>query len=159
MILDVHLSYLPFGHGFPTMHCTIISRRLYLMRLKSANIAALAFCISIVELHNVTKPLRLMCLLISFFVDDTQKLFVFMLPVAEFWIVVQVSEAATRCNLLGSYWLQVDSEELRLKDVQKHNVVQEWPYKLLRRYGADKVNHQHTRKTCGFASCLRLRSA
>ncbi|XP_075870621.1 docking protein 1 isoform X2 [Nelusetta ayraudi] len=57
---------------------------------------------------------------------------------AEFQVVVQMSEAATRCNLQGSYWLQVDSEEMRLKDVQKKNVVREWPYKLLRRYGADK---------------------
>lgn len=63
-----------------------------------------------------------------------------MLPVAEFWVVVQMTEAATRCNLQGSYWLQVDSEELRLKDVQKDNVVREWPYKLLRRYGTDKVS-------------------
>lgn len=71
--------------------------------------------------------------------DDTQELFVFLFAVAEFWVVIQASEAATRCNLLGSYWLQVDSEELRLKDVQKNNIVQEWPYKLLRRYGTDKV--------------------
>lgn len=80
-----------------------------------------------------------MLLLIVFFVDDTQELLVFLLPVAEFWVVIQAGEAATRCNLLGSYWLQVDSEELRLKDVHKNNVVQEWPYKLLRRYGSDKV--------------------
>lgn len=81
-----------------------------------------------------------------------------MLPVAEFWVVVQVSEAATRCNLLGSYWLQVDSEELRLKDVQKNNIVQEWPYKLLRRYGTDKVNYHHAPVTCELAYCLKIRS-
>lgn len=71
--------------------------------------------------------------------------FFFVLPVADFWVVVQVSEAATRCNLLGSYWLQVDSEELRLKDVEKNNTVQEWPFKLLRRYGADKVHCHNAR--------------
>lgn len=79
----------------------------------------------------------------------------FMLPVAEFWVVVQVSEAATRCNLQGSYWLQVDSEELRLKDAQKNSTVQEWPFKLLRRYGADKVNYQDALVRCVFVYCLR----
>lgn len=106
----------------------------------------------------MTQLLRFISSLVSFFVDDTQELFIFMLPVAEFWVVVQVSEATTRCNLLGSYWLQVDSEELRLKDVQKNNIVQEWPYKLLRRYGADKVNYQQTLVTCEFVLCLKIRS-
>lgn len=82
----------------------------------------------------------------------------FMLPVAEFQVVVQMSEAATRCNLQGSYWLQVDSEEMRLKDVWKKNVVREWPYKLLRRYGADKVSCHSALVTFQFVNCFKIRS-
>ncbi|KAM9363253.1 uncharacterized protein dok1a [Symphorus nematophorus] len=57
----------------------------------------------------------------------------------EFWVVVQKTDAATRCGLQGSYWLQVGREALLLKDVQKKNIVREWPYELLRRYGKDKL--------------------
>lgn len=69
-----------------------------------------------------------------------------------------MTEAATRCNLQGSYWLQVDSEELRLKDVQKNNMVREWPYKLLRRYGADKVSCHSALVTFKFMNCFKMRS-
>lgn len=113
------------------------------------------FCISIVHLNKMTQY-DVLCVYSFLSLSMMHEFFVFMLPVAEFWVVVQVGEAATRCNLLGSYWLQVDSEELRLKDVQKNNVVQEWPYKLLRRYGADKVNYHRALVTCEFLSCLKI---
>ncbi|CAK6976078.1 uncharacterized protein LOC128366931 [Scomber scombrus] len=58
---------------------------------------------------------------------------------SEFWVVVQRTDAAIRCGLQGSYWLQVGQESLLLKEIQKMNIVQEWPYELLRRYGKDKL--------------------
>uniref|UniRef100_UPI0037E82A9A docking protein 3 n=1 Tax=Semicossyphus pulcher TaxID=241346 RepID=UPI0037E82A9A len=58
---------------------------------------------------------------------------------SEFWVVVQRTDAATRCGLQGSYLLQVGAETLRLRETQKKNVVREWPYELLRRYGKDKL--------------------
>lgn len=70
-----------------------------------------------------------------------------MVPASEFWIVVQMNEAATRCGLQGAYWLQVETEALSLKDIKKKNIVREWPYKLLRRYGTDKVNNQNAQIT------------
>ncbi|KAL6110002.1 uncharacterized protein ACO6RY_19175 [Pungitius sinensis] len=57
----------------------------------------------------------------------------------QFLVTVQRAEAATRCGLKGSYWLQVGREALLLKETQKKDIVQEWPYKLLRRYGKDKL--------------------
>ncbi|KAG8014984.1 Docking protein 1, partial [Nibea albiflora] len=58
---------------------------------------------------------------------------------SEFWVVVQRTDAATRCGLQGSYWLQVKPEALLLRETQKKNIVREWPYELLRRYGKDKM--------------------
>lgn len=54
-------------------------------------------------------------------------------------MVVQRTDAATRCGLQGSYWLEVGRESLLLREKQKKNIVREWPYELLRRYGKDKV--------------------
>ncbi|XP_072240143.1 docking protein 2-like isoform X2 [Leuresthes tenuis] len=56
-----------------------------------------------------------------------------------FWVLAQRTDAATRCGLQGSFWLQVGPEALLLRDPQKKNIVREWPYKLLRRYGRDKL--------------------
>lgn len=71
-------------------------------------------------------------------------------PVSEFLVVVQKTDAATRCNLQGAYWLQVGQEALLLRETQKKSLVREWPYEMLRRYGKDKVSnlrwsHTHTR--------------
>ncbi|MEQ2170149.1 hypothetical protein GOODEAATRI_032376, partial [Goodea atripinnis] len=49
------------------------------------------------------------------------------------------TDAATRCGLQGSYWLQVEQQSLLLRDAKKKTVM-EWPYELLRRYGSDKSN-------------------
>ncbi|CAF88083.1 unnamed protein product, partial [Tetraodon nigroviridis] len=57
---------------------------------------------------------------------------------SEFLVEVQKSDAATRCDLQGAYWLQVGQEALLLKDTQKKSVLREWPYEMLRRYGKDK---------------------
>ncbi|XP_043919919.1 docking protein 1 [Protopterus annectens] len=59
--------------------------------------------------------------------------------VNEFWVTVQKTEAAERCNLQGSYFLRADKESLILKDPRNKQVLFTWPYKLLRRYGRDKV--------------------
>ncbi|XP_053712900.1 docking protein 3-like isoform X3 [Synchiropus splendidus] len=56
----------------------------------------------------------------------------------DFRVVVQQTEAAVNCELKGSYWLQVGEKELLLKDLQK-NIIWEWPYEWLRRYGKDKL--------------------
>ncbi|XP_069023862.1 docking protein 3 [Embiotoca jacksoni] len=57
----------------------------------------------------------------------------------DFWVVIQRSDAAARCGLQGSYWLQVGQEALVLREPLKKNTVREWPYELLRRYGKDKL--------------------
>ncbi|XP_078056041.1 docking protein 1b [Mustelus asterias] len=59
--------------------------------------------------------------------------------VNEFWVNVQKTEAAERCNLHGTYTLKADKENLLLKDAKTNQVLFNWPYKLLRRYGRDKV--------------------
>ncbi|XP_027872781.1 docking protein 1 [Xiphophorus couchianus] len=57
-----------------------------------------------------------------------------------FWVVVQKNDAATRCGLQGSYWLQLEQQSLLLRDTKTKTKVVEWPYELLRRYGHDKVS-------------------
>lgn len=59
--------------------------------------------------------------------------------VNEFWVTVQKTEAAERCGLHGSYTLKADKEGLILKDPRTKLPLFTWPYKLLRRYGRDKV--------------------
>ncbi|XP_038144197.1 docking protein 1-like isoform X1 [Cyprinodon tularosa] len=57
----------------------------------------------------------------------------------QFWVGLQKSDAAMRCGLQGSYWLQVEEQSLLLRSTKEKEVVMEWPYELLRRYGNDKV--------------------
>ncbi|KAL4660952.1 docking protein 1 isoform X1 [Arapaima gigas] len=59
--------------------------------------------------------------------------------VNEFWVTVQRTEASERCGLQGSYWLKADSDSLVLKEAKTKRNLLVWPYKLLRRYGRDKV--------------------
>ncbi|XP_053324857.1 docking protein 1 [Spea bombifrons] len=59
--------------------------------------------------------------------------------VCEFWVTVQRTEAAERCSLRGSYILRAEVDCLILKDPQTKQTLYSWPYKLLRRYGRDKV--------------------
>ncbi|KAK5608424.1 hypothetical protein CRENBAI_025930 [Crenichthys baileyi] len=59
--------------------------------------------------------------------------------VNEFWVTVQRTEASERCGLAGSYWLKAENEALILKEPKTKRKVQVWPYKLLRRYGRDRV--------------------
>ncbi|XP_077598754.1 docking protein 1b [Stigmatopora nigra] len=57
----------------------------------------------------------------------------------EFWVSIQRTEASERCGLSGNYWLKAESNVLILKDPKTKRNVLVWPYKLLRRYGRDRV--------------------
>ncbi|KAI4871995.1 hypothetical protein NFI96_018496 [Prochilodus magdalenae] len=59
--------------------------------------------------------------------------------VNEFWVSIQRTEASERCGLLGNYWLKADGESLILKEPKTKRNLLVWPYKLLRRYGRDRV--------------------
>ncbi|XP_077350124.1 docking protein 1-like [Lithobates pipiens] len=59
--------------------------------------------------------------------------------VSEFWVTAQRTEAAERCGLRGAYILRAESDCLILKCPETKESLYSWPYKLLRRYGRDKV--------------------
>ncbi|XP_068612010.1 docking protein 1b [Brachionichthys hirsutus] len=59
--------------------------------------------------------------------------------VSEFWVIVQRTEASDRCGLVGGYWLKAGTDVLMLKEPKARKDVLVWPYKLLRRYGRDRV--------------------
>ncbi|XP_061815229.1 docking protein 1b [Nerophis lumbriciformis] len=59
--------------------------------------------------------------------------------VNKFWVGIQRTEASDRCGLAGHYWLKAESNVLILKDPKTKRNVFVWPYKLLRRYGRDRV--------------------
>ncbi|KAI3375804.1 hypothetical protein L3Q82_004085 [Scortum barcoo] len=59
--------------------------------------------------------------------------------VNEFWVTIQRTEASERCSLSGNYWLKAESDVLILKEPKTKRNVLVWPYKLLRRYGRDRV--------------------
>ncbi|XP_054609245.1 docking protein 1b [Dunckerocampus dactyliophorus] len=59
--------------------------------------------------------------------------------VNEFWVGIQWTEASGRCGLAGNYWLKAESNVLVLKEPKTKRNVFVWPYKLLRRYGRDRV--------------------
>lgn len=61
----------------------------------------------------------------------------------EFWVTVQRTEASERCGLTGSYWLKAENDILILKDPKTKRKVMVWPYKLLRRYGRDRVGDEN----------------
>ncbi|XP_062991299.1 docking protein 1 [Elgaria multicarinata webbii] len=59
--------------------------------------------------------------------------------VSEFWVTVQKTEAAERCKLQGVYVLKASRDSLILGDPHSNLPLFTWPYRLLRRYGRDKV--------------------
>ncbi|XP_048041923.1 docking protein 1b [Megalobrama amblycephala] len=59
--------------------------------------------------------------------------------VNEFWVSVQRTEASERCGLSGNYWLKANVDNLILRDPKTKKDLLIWPYKLLRRYGRDRV--------------------
>uniref|UniRef100_A0A8C8RZ02 Docking protein 1 n=1 Tax=Pelusios castaneus TaxID=367368 RepID=A0A8C8RZ02_9SAUR len=56
-----------------------------------------------------------------------------------FWVTVQRTEAAERCALHGAYMLKAERDGLSLKEPRTQETLYTWPYRLLRRYGRDKV--------------------
>ncbi|XP_051628607.1 docking protein 1 [Manacus candei] len=56
-----------------------------------------------------------------------------------FWVTVQRTEAAERCELRGTYVLKAERDSLVLKAPRTNEILYVWPYRLLRRYGRDKV--------------------
>uniref|UniRef100_A0ACB8E9M5 Uncharacterized protein n=2 Tax=Sphaerodactylus townsendi TaxID=933632 RepID=A0ACB8E9M5_9SAUR len=56
-----------------------------------------------------------------------------------FWVTVQKTEGAERCQLHGAYVLKASQDGLVLQDPHSHQPLYTWPYRLLRRYGRDKV--------------------
>eukprot|EP00064_Thunnus_orientalis_P009559 superscaffoldBa00001223_g9583 len=59
--------------------------------------------------------------------------------VNEFWVSIQRTEASERCGLSGNYWLKAESDVLICKEPKTKRNILVWPYKLLRRYGRDRV--------------------
>uniref|UniRef100_A0A4W5NEP4 Docking protein 1a n=1 Tax=Hucho hucho TaxID=62062 RepID=A0A4W5NEP4_9TELE len=60
--------------------------------------------------------------------------------VSEFKVGVKQTDVAMRCGLQGEYyWLQVAQEGLVLKEPETRKSLQDWPYRLIRRYGRDKL--------------------
>lgn len=57
----------------------------------------------------------------------------------EFWVTVQKTEAAERCKLHGTYVLKASRDSLGLREPHSKQPLYSWPYRLLRRYGRDKV--------------------
>lgn len=62
-----------------------------------------------------------------------------------FWVTVQRTEAAERCELRGTYVLKAERDSLILKDPRTDRILYVWPYRLLRRYGRDKVGNGEPR--------------
>lgn len=71
--------------------------------------------------------------------DANNKTVIFSSPAPQFQVVIQRTDAATRRGLQGSFWLQVGHESLLLRESQRKNLVLQWPYEHLRRYGKEKV--------------------
>ncbi|KAJ7327305.1 hypothetical protein JRQ81_017064 [Phrynocephalus forsythii] len=59
--------------------------------------------------------------------------------VREFWVRVQKTEASERCQLQGVYLLKASWDSLVLAQPPSGQPLYTWPYRLLRRYGRDKV--------------------
>ncbi|XP_041048775.1 docking protein 3-like isoform X2 [Carcharodon carcharias] len=59
--------------------------------------------------------------------------------VNQFTVMVQKTEAATRCELHGTYLLIAGKDSLILKDPKTKQDVYKWPYQYLRRYGMDQT--------------------
>lgn len=60
-------------------------------------------------------------------------------PVREFCVTVQKTEASERCKLHGVYVLKASWDSLILSEPPSSHPLYTWPYRLLRRYGRDKV--------------------
>lgn len=62
--------------------------------------------------------------------------------VRDFRVCVRRTEASDRCRLKGDGVLRAGSDALQLID-KAGDVLYTWPYRYLRRFGRDKVTHNH----------------
>ncbi|KAL6033759.1 hypothetical protein STEG23_007748 [Scotinomys teguina] len=58
--------------------------------------------------------------------------------VSEFPVVVQRTEATTRCQLKGPYLLVLGQDDIQLRENSKPQACYSWPYRFLRKFGSDK---------------------
>ncbi|XP_072882938.1 uncharacterized protein [Hemitrygon akajei] len=58
--------------------------------------------------------------------------------VTEYKVSIRSTDASERCDLKGTYLLKADKDALILKSISPEQVVFEWPYMYLRRFGGDK---------------------
>ncbi|XP_051883685.1 uncharacterized protein LOC127576904 [Pristis pectinata] len=58
--------------------------------------------------------------------------------VNEYKVSIRSTDASERCDLKGTYLLKADKDALILKRISPEQVVYEWPYMYLRRFGGDK---------------------
>ncbi|XP_032192751.1 docking protein 3 [Mustela erminea] len=56
----------------------------------------------------------------------------------EFPVVVQRTEAATRCQLKGPYLLVLGQDTIQLREASSPQALYTWPYRFLRKFGSDK---------------------
>ncbi|KAF6080996.1 docking protein 3 [Phyllostomus discolor] len=61
-----------------------------------------------------------------------------LLEVDKFPVVVQRTEAATRCHLKGSYVLLLSQDAIQLSEPASPQALYTWPYHFLRKFGSDK---------------------
>uniref|UniRef100_A0A2K5MUW9 Docking protein 3 n=1 Tax=Cercocebus atys TaxID=9531 RepID=A0A2K5MUW9_CERAT len=59
--------------------------------------------------------------------------------VGEFPVVVQRTEAATRCQLKGPALLVLGPDAIQLREAKVTQVLYSWPYHFLRKFGSDKI--------------------
>ncbi|XP_045041682.2 docking protein 3 isoform X2 [Desmodus rotundus] len=59
--------------------------------------------------------------------------------VGTFPVVVQRTEAATRCQLKGSYVLLLSQDAIQLSEPASPQALYTWPYHFLRKFGSDKL--------------------
>lgn len=86
-------------------------------------------------------------------------IYIYISVVNEFWVSVQRTEASDRCRLSGNYWLKAESKVLILKEPKTKRNVFVWPYKLLRRYGRDRVGARIRQCGCVRVHVVRTSSA
>lgn len=63
----------------------------------------------------------------------------FLFSVNEYKVSIRNTDASERCDLKGMYLLKAEKDALILKSISPEQLVCEWPYKYLRRFGGDKV--------------------
>lgn len=61
------------------------------------------------------------------------------LPVNEFKVTIQSTEASKRCQLAGEYFVSLGKQAVLLLAIGTGHVIYHWPYTLIRKFGQFKV--------------------